>query len=116
MFIGHECICSAKIHPVDRWHRRQFAHKFFIFPIFLLSCVGRIIKISAILVPALRAALHCDRLQGCGINFFFGEGDASCPGIIPASQVGGGGDDDDDDDDGGHHGGHTGNGQPRKLI
>lgn len=50
-------------------------------------------------------------LQGCGINFFFGEGDASCPGIIPASLVGGG-DDDDDDDDGGNRGGH-GSTRPR---
>lgn len=44
-------------------------------------------------------------LQGCSINFFFGEGNATCPGIIPASLVGdlGGGDDDDDDDDGPPH-------------
>lgn len=40
------------------------------------------------------------RLQGCNINFFFGEGEATCPGIIPASLVGGSGDDDDDDDGG----------------
>lgn len=64
----------------------------------LTATVKEVEKVQATELVGFDGTRFMTVLQGCGINFFFGEGDATCPNIIPASLVGDTGGDDDDDD------------------